>query len=81
MIRERAAEVGFTLDDDASRIYNTFDAHRLLHWAGVAGRAPTRPENALLEAYFTHGRTPATSKSWSRRPPRGRARRRRRRGR
>ena len=31
MIRARAAEVGFTMAmSDQSRIYNTFDAHRLL---------------------------------------------------
>ena len=33
MIRDRAAAVGFTILTNAdSRIYNTFDAHRLLHW-------------------------------------------------
>jgi predicted DsbA family dithiol-disulfide isomerase len=32
-IRERAADVGFTMNrSDESRIYNTFDAHRLLAW-------------------------------------------------
>ena len=38
-IRARAAEVGFTMAmGDESRIYNTFDAHRLLHWAGCPVR-------------------------------------------
>src|SRR5450830_1230010 len=33
-IRARAAAVGFTMNrDDDSRVYNTFDAHRLLTWA------------------------------------------------
>jgi predicted DsbA family dithiol-disulfide isomerase len=31
--------VGFIFNlDDESRIYNTFDAHRLLHWARLSGR-------------------------------------------
>ena len=39
MIVGRAAELGFTMAmNDDSRIYNTFDAHRLLHWAGIEGR-------------------------------------------
>lgn len=58
MIRARAAEVGFTMAmADDSRIYNTFDAHRLLHWAGLEGRqAPLK--HALFEAYFTDGKSP-----------------------
>ncbi|RZL02052.1 MAG: DsbA family oxidoreductase [Rubrivivax sp.] len=35
-IRQRGAEVGFAFSPAGrGRIYNTFDAHRLLHWAGV----------------------------------------------
>lgn len=38
-IKARAAEVGFTMNtSDASRIYNTFDAHRLLAWAAGKGK-------------------------------------------
>jgi predicted DsbA family dithiol-disulfide isomerase len=34
-IRQRGAEVGFVFNvEGRGRIYNTFDAHRLLHWAG-----------------------------------------------
>jgi len=34
-IRQRGAAVGFTFNPDGrGRIYNTFNAHRLLHWAG-----------------------------------------------
>ncbi len=34
-IRERGAAVGFEFSPDGrGRIYNTFDAHRLLHWVG-----------------------------------------------
>jgi predicted DsbA family dithiol-disulfide isomerase len=56
MIRDRAAEVGFTINSGPdSRIYNTFDAHRLLHWAGVEGSDLQRAlKHALFEAYFTH---------------------------
>ncbi|HEY4555548.1 MAG TPA: DsbA family oxidoreductase [Lysobacter sp.] len=54
-IRARGAALGFTFAQGArSRIYNTFDAHRLLHWAGLEGRQ--RPlKQALLRAYFTDG--------------------------
>ena len=58
MIRERAAEVGFTMNTGKdSRIYNTFDAHRLLNWAGLEGRQ-SQLKHALFEAYFTHGQNP-----------------------
>ncbi|MET0366193.1 MAG: DsbA family oxidoreductase [Sphingobium sp.] len=59
MIKDRAADLGFaiTMDGD-SRIYNTFDAHRLLHRAGEEGRQ-TELKLALFEAYFTHGRNVA----------------------
>ncbi|RMW97287.1 DsbA family oxidoreductase [Pseudoxanthomonas spadix] len=56
-IRERGAALGFTFDlDKRTRSFNTFDAHRLLHWAGEqdAG-SQLRLKLALLEAYFTHG--------------------------
>jgi predicted DsbA family dithiol-disulfide isomerase len=57
-IRERAASVGFTMaGTDQSRIYNTFDAHRLLHWAGIEGRQSAL-KHALFEAYFTRGQSP-----------------------
>lgn len=54
-IRERAASVGFTMamGDDA-RIYNSFDAHRLLHWAENQGKQ-TALKHALFESYFTLG--------------------------
>ncbi|NHZ88865.1 thioredoxin domain-containing protein [Massilia sp. CCM 8733] len=58
MIRARGAELGFTFDMDArSRIYNTFDAHRLLHWAEQQGRQ-RELKMALFEAYFTKGDSP-----------------------
>jgi len=55
-IRQRGAEVGFTFNmDKRDRIVNTFDAHRLLHWAALQGRQPELKQ-ALLTAYFTDGR-------------------------
>ncbi|WNL45937.1 DsbA family oxidoreductase [Dyella sp. BiH032] len=55
-IRERGASVGFTFNmDKRSRIYNTFDAHRLLHWAETQGKQ-RELKHALLGAYFTDGR-------------------------
>jgi len=44
-----------------SRIYNTFDAHRLLHWAGLVGTGMQRAlKEALFKAYFTDGQSPAS---------------------
>jgi predicted DsbA family dithiol-disulfide isomerase len=55
-IRQRGAALGFTFDmERRRRIYNTFDAHRLLHWADEAGRQ-RELKHALLRAYFTDGR-------------------------
>jgi len=60
-IRERGAEVGFAFRmEGRDRIYNTFDAHRLLHWAEVEGQPGQQHalKKALLQAYFTHGQSP-----------------------
>ena len=60
MIRERGAELGFRFDmDQRGRIYNTFDAHRLLHWAGLQGKQ-RELKMALFEAYFTKGENPGS---------------------
>ncbi len=61
MITHRAAEAwpgfGMRMGED-SRIWNTFDAHRLLHWAGTVGAAEQRAlKEALFRAHFTDGRT------------------------
>lgn len=59
MIRARGAELGFVFDmSKRSRIYNTFDAHRLLHWADSTGKQKALKE-ALFSAYFTEGRNPS----------------------
>jgi predicted DsbA family dithiol-disulfide isomerase len=55
MIRARAADLGFEMRmDENSRIYNTFDAHRLLHWAEGEGKQAAL-KHALFKAYFTDG--------------------------
>jgi predicted DsbA family dithiol-disulfide isomerase len=51
-IEARGEAVGFRFGA-RDRTWNTFDAHRLLHWAGVEGRQ-LELKTALLEAY--HGR-------------------------
>jgi predicted DsbA family dithiol-disulfide isomerase len=59
-IRERGAAVGFAFGT-RGRVWNTFDAHRLLHWAGVEGAdgAQRALKHALLQAYHGHGRNPS----------------------
>ncbi|QIL21197.1 DsbA family oxidoreductase [Thermomonas sp. HDW16] len=55
-IRQRGAELGFDFDFNArSRTWNTFDAHRLLHWAGIEGKQ-RELKHALLRAYFSEGK-------------------------
>ena len=56
-IRQRGAEVGFEFKSEGrGRVWNTFDAHRLLHWAEVEGAYGQQPalKKALLKA--CHGR-------------------------
>ena len=66
-IRQRGAELGFKFStaDEAgggrSRIYNTFDAHRLLHWAETVSPALQKAlKEALFTAYFTNGQSPGS---------------------
>ena len=64
-IRERGAELGFVFRlEGRDRIYNTFDAHRLLHWAGESDTVPAGRQQALkkalLRAYFTEGDNPSS---------------------
>ncbi len=58
MIRQRGAEVGFTFGP-RPWVWNTFDAHRLLHWAGLQGRQ-IGLKRALLAAYHTHAENPGS---------------------
>ena len=58
VIRERGAAVGFAFGDRV-RVWNTFDSHRLLHWAGLQGTGLQRAlKHALLQAYHGEGRNP-----------------------
>ena len=59
-IRARGAALGFEFRlYKRTRIYNTFDAHRLLYWAELEGKQLALKE-ALFAAYFTHGESPAS---------------------
>ena len=59
-LRERGEAVGFDMRPDLrTRIWNTFDAHRLLHWAGTVGPEAQRAmKRALLTAYHSRGENP-----------------------
>jgi predicted DsbA family dithiol-disulfide isomerase len=60
-IVERGAAEGFTFGT-REHVWNTFDAHRLLHWAGLEGPpgAQRALKHALLEAYHGQGRNPGS---------------------
>ena len=60
-IRQRGESVGFVFNMAArGRIYNTFDAHRLLHWAEEQGAGQQMAlKKALFDAYFTQGQNPS----------------------
>jgi len=53
VISERAAAVGMPMRmEDDNRSFNTFDAHRLIHWAGLQGQAQqTAMKQSLLRTY------------------------------
>lgn len=53
-LKERGAAVGFAFGE-RTRIWNTFDAHRLLAWAAQEGRQ-SELKHALLQAYHGEGR-------------------------
>lgn len=59
-IVDRGAEVGFRFGE-RKHVWNTFDSHRLLYWAGVEGPAGSQHalKAALLKAYHGEGRNPA----------------------
>jgi predicted DsbA family dithiol-disulfide isomerase len=58
-LRMRGAELGFDFQmKRRERVYNTFDAHRMLHWAELEGRQQAL-KHALFAAYFTAGRNPS----------------------
>ncbi len=53
-IRERAASLGVTIAySPGTRVWNTFDAHRLLHWAALQDSEKALAlQKALFHAYF-----------------------------
>jgi predicted DsbA family dithiol-disulfide isomerase len=64
-IRQRGAEVGFDFRlGGRGRTWNTFDCHRLLHWAGEQGNDAsgasfqTKLKKEMLKTYFTDGQNP-----------------------
>jgi predicted DsbA family dithiol-disulfide isomerase len=58
-LKARGDAVGFPFDfQKRGRIYNTFDAHRLLHWAEGEGKQHAL-KNALFNAYFIQGQDPS----------------------
>jgi predicted DsbA family dithiol-disulfide isomerase len=59
-LRERGAAVGFAFGE-RPRVWNTFDAHRLLHWAGLAGPPGCQRalKHALLRAYHSEDQNPS----------------------
>ena len=59
-IRQRGESLGFTFRREGrGRVYNTFNAHRLLHWAELQDATSQHAlKKALLEAYFTEGKSP-----------------------
>ena len=60
-LKARGDALGFHFDfQRRGRIYNTFDAHRLLHWAAGEGAGKQQAlKHALFTAYFTEGRDPS----------------------
>lgn len=53
-VKAAAQEAGVAMAGRPQRLYDTFDAHRLLHWARVQGRQLAL-KHALFEAYFEQG--------------------------
>ena len=57
-IRQLGANAGFTFGP-RDHVWNTFDAHRMLHWAQLEGKG-AELKRALLKAYHGEGRNPAS---------------------
>ncbi len=58
-IRQRGADVGFTFGD-RPWVWNTFNSHRMLHWAGLEGKQ-RELKHALLTAYHTNAENPGAT--------------------
>jgi predicted DsbA family dithiol-disulfide isomerase len=57
-IRQSGAAVNFVFGP-RTHVWNTFDAHRMLHWAQLEGKG-AELKRALLRAYHGEGRNPAS---------------------
>ncbi|WP_040522783.1 DsbA family oxidoreductase [Aliiglaciecola lipolytica] len=58
-IKQRGLAVGYEFGNrGGGRIYNTFDAHRLLHWAAEFGKQ-TELKLALFDLYFKQSGNPS----------------------
>lgn len=57
LIRQRAHDVGLSFRE-RTHVYDTFDAHRLLHWAATQGRQ-LELKRVLLRAYHVRGLNPS----------------------
>ena len=53
-ISSRAQQVGLTFDYDRTIVANTFDAHRVAHYAATQGKGDALHER-LFQAYFSDG--------------------------
>ncbi|WP_086933425.1 DsbA family oxidoreductase [Agarilytica rhodophyticola] len=59
VLKERGKSVGYEFNyADGGRIYNTFDAHRLLHWAQSHDKQ-TELKLALFDLYFKENGNPS----------------------
>ena len=59
VIKQRGLSVGYEFGNrGGGRIYNTFDAHRLLHWANMQGKQ-TELKLALFDLYFKNNGNPS----------------------
>ena len=57
-LTQMGADLGFEFNfSDASRIYNTLQAHQLLYWAAESGKQ-TELKLALFSSYFTDQKNP-----------------------
>ncbi|MDT0628003.1 DsbA family oxidoreductase [Alteromonas sp. W364] len=61
VIKQRGLSVGYEFGNrGGGRIYNTFDAHRLLHWAKTVSAAKqTELKLALFDLYFKNSGNPS----------------------
>ncbi|MDT9726219.1 DsbA family oxidoreductase [Xylanibacillus composti] len=54
-VAQMAKEVGLAFDFDGMVLTNTFDAHRMIHWASTQGKQAEMADR-LFQAYFTEAK-------------------------